>query len=126
MTLSELREALEKAEEPSRELDAMMAVATLYAEQDAWSEECGKVTIYLDGGGKRTERSEKYTSSLDAAVGLVERALPRWEWSAESLSGTFYAEVVPMGGNNPVGAKASAPALALCLALTRAMEAEAG
>lgn len=64
----------------------------------------------------------RYTASLDAAVGLVERVLPdaRWEVStAEKCPGAIVSSYERRVGE---GAYAATPAIALVLALLRALQ----
>lgn len=58
-----------------------------------------------------------YTASIDAAVALVERCLPGWSWEVMPGSGTVF------NGDPDAGTQAFAatPAIALCLALLRAL-----
>ena len=117
--LSELRERLEKAEGPSRELDAAIceALNLVEIEQD---EIIGPHPV-VKLPGKTYCTAAPLTSSLDAAVALVEQVLLGARYSV---------------GNNdrgrPVGQviwnkkweahEAPNAALALCIALVRAME----
>ena len=75
-----------------------------------------------------------FTASLDAAVALVERVLPGWYWASHSsqywdngrpadkcfLGGVYDASPPEINGKNFVVHKQTA-ALALCLALIRAL-----
>ena len=72
-----------------------------------------------------------YTASLDAAVALVDRVLPTWWWaiSRTPARGWHEGEVYPPNydSGDPlcgVGG-ASTPALALCIALLKALVAQA-
>jgi hypothetical protein len=107
MTLSELREALEKADGPSRELD--LAVRELLR-----SRPCDDFFS-----------APHYTSSLDAALSLVEHVLPGWDW--ETGSNVEYTMLSP-----PVGARrgkaalgsGATPAIGVLSALVRAAQVE--
>lgn len=100
-----LIEKLEQADGPSRELDAAIFEQVVKANR-----------IALDFSA--------YTSSLDAAVALVERVLPRHRWVIANRTGP------KVGGSASVyrddslkTAEAPTPALALCIALLKALEA---
>ncbi len=62
-------------------------------------------------------------ASLDAAVALVERVLPDWHVTVRGVNSSWHAEIVPtasMSVGFGIGHRGS-PALALCLALVRAL-----
>ncbi len=66
----------------------------------------------------------KYSSSLDAAVSFVERALPGTEWEVSTLYGVNAGTVgLNDGVNGPTRATHATPALALILATLRALSA---
>ena len=62
-----------------------------------------------------------YTSSLDAALKLVEAKLPGWDYLVARVSDGCSAEVGPPDSFQQIEAKAPTPALALILALLRAL-----
>lgn len=75
MTTAELIERLERAEAPSRELDAEIA-ALVHVDADgldfeAFPEPSGKVTIYFPSKVKQAYAAHRYTASIDAALTLV-------------------------------------------------------
>jgi hypothetical protein len=106
--LSELRERLENAEKPSRDLDVQIYRAIVLQNNYA-----------VD--------FKAFTKSLDAAIALVERALPGWEWDigtyADCHRKGYFASLVEDGfeedGEQVFGAT---PALALCVALLKELE----
>lgn len=122
---------LEAASGPDRELDAEIAFATRHPVNPAYVRE------YAISGAKMNptlspiqnyllENSPHYTSSLDAAIALAERVLPGWHWSVYDTDGTIAnnasAQVEPpeftFNVSDGVG---KTPALALCIAILRAV-----
>lgn len=65
----------------------------------------------------------RFTSSLDAALALVERVLPGTEWAVSTLYGKCHAEV-NMNAEEPATAQAATIPLALCIALLSASQAK--
>lgn len=124
MTLSPLIEKLKAAEAGSRELDAEIAKALgqphgMREEVDVES----RTIIEWDCTGR-------YTTSLDAIVALVEEKLPGHHWSVSrqceypALAGRDHRFAAFVGNyGTPKRAEGPTPALALCIALLRAMEA---
>lgn len=130
--LADLLARVEKAEGPDRELDGALWLAL----------ECrpnhGQVFdpeyapyLHVDPRGKEhpaiKEDAPPYTASLDAALALVERVLPGWDWVLSSVDGhRASAEVTPPDW--PVEAlhykTAKTPALALLAAMLKALEAQ--
>lgn len=107
-TLSELESELRKALEPSRKLDA-------------WLQRIHFPENFTDPNYD-VFTPLHYTSSIDAAVELLERVLPDGEggsadWIIGKTNGgmTIHARV----GNNPKEHFGETPALALCLAVVR-------
>lgn len=136
MTLNELREALKKAKGPSRELDAAIYNATNKASEAFKSPTRGEwVTDSKMDVLERFGELPAYTSSLDAAVGLVERVIGSKHlmldqgWRCDLPEGHATANIIDRqyGAPDREG-EATAPTLelAICLALTRAMETETG
>lgn len=136
-----LIERLEKADGPDREID-----------RDLWEAITGECThrkthfVYLENDERELECSDcgadtygkdkwsGLTSSLDAALGLVERKLPGWVWKLSTdgdasapdhkAHATLASEVWadPGAGMGVVTyGHAPTPALAVCLALLRAL-----
>lgn len=146
--VAELIEAVEKAPGANYALDC--AIFETLALPTEWFG--SKVVGHFKVGGKygfNTEdgfrhmdclRPPTYTSSLDSALSLVERVLPGWGWTVTAaLGGGFTATVFDATGKvfDPNGdANISlgewieqgryhrpTPALAICLALLKAVEA---
>ncbi|GIK47977.1 MAG: hypothetical protein BroJett013_06740 [Alphaproteobacteria bacterium] len=141
--LQSLLERLEKASGGDREIDAALHVALLKPEQYPddlryyrlpspsmdHMEMCAPGTYWLkQRSGASLHTAPNYTSSLDAALSLVERVMPgcgvevlasdRDTWRA-----TVWPWVSSRGTRADIGFQysyAKAPALALCLALVRA------
>lgn len=69
-----------------------------------------------------TERSTKFTASLDAAVGLVEKMLPGFDVCLARVSGEWSADIGPPDSFQAASAKSRpTPALALIAALLKAL-----
>lgn len=148
MTLSLLLRKLEEATGPDRELDARLHVA-LFDPQDVLLDpgHAGKPPhrppVY--GAGSELIRDEwsksdwdaiahqvgasaRYTSSVDEAIVLVEKMLPGWRKSVgEATDGKSWAGYLYKLEDRPeldtkVIANAPTPALALCIALLKALE----
>jgi len=107
--LTALIERAEKATGPDRELD--LAICSALG--------CD-MTGYEDAIGLG---SETYTSSLDAALALVEEKLPDCDWECTTarhrkgfMATVWYADVFR--------ADATTPALAIVLALLRALQSQ--
>lgn len=81
--LRDLAEMLNAATGASRELDAEIANATGW--RLVWNDVFDiSVREWVDANGiyKAQENAQpNFTSSIDAALALVERLLPGWEWS---------------------------------------------
>lgn len=131
MDLAELRERLEKASEPDRETDAL-----LWCSVTGETYEPSSVRVDMKRGEyvQRSWNVPAYTESLDAIVSLIEGKLPGWSWhlqapdaekshlpKQEVYSATL-SERYPKFGD-PLGFGRN-PALALCLAFVKAMEAQ--
>lgn len=129
-----LIEKLEQASEPSRELDAELFMF-LHPEADTFkSPTRGEwVTDAKSDVMDRFGELAPYTSSLDAAVALVERVLPSpfggvassgWEIGIYRLGrpGKWNVRLQSGWGHN-INLEALTPALALCIALLKALEA---
>ena len=144
-----LIEKLEAASEPSRELDAEVAVALEGWEWHGggeprefqrfaghWKKPGEEGYGTLEGQLCKCAESGNsepppYTSSLDAAVALVERVLPPlyggtlpaygWKWGVYKT--LYWTAWVREHGDEGVEVMRKTPALALCIALLRALEA---
>ena len=71
----------------------------------------------------------RYTDSLDAAIALVERVLPNpdWFWRVSTINGGAQARIYDMRDDDPEKefyGSGKNPALALCLAVVRALIAQ--
>jgi hypothetical protein len=150
--MTDLLTALQSAERGSRELDAKIAVyfgdrgavsivehdprTSIFSHQPGWCRNDENVSI----------RAGDYTTSIDAALALVERCLPGWSWLVRSpdkdalVPDKFFARLASpdfdavqweagdevsydiLGGQN-ASATAPTPPLALVIALVRAKEA---
>lgn len=117
---------LEEATEGSRELDAEIGIAAGLAERRRHSFD-GEEHIYeLRDSGSTNEVywPDAFTTSIDAAVALVERLLGDEYWWIIERGRTRSATI---GRWNPSGewyaTRCATPALALCLAALKAMEA---
>lgn len=123
---AKLIERLEKAEAGSRELDALVAVASgLATEINPKNPERVR---YIGEHSDFYLAATPVTRSLDAAVALVERLKPGQEWSIGSNQpdiGEPWARIrtAPL---RSLEESAATPALALCLALLKALEARDG
>lgn len=138
MTIEALIEKLSAVEEGSRELDGLIAQAfglmptfARWESRDEYSMLSGE-SIWVSGhyGDYKFYDPEPYTASLDAAVALVEQKLPNCSWGIESEqyydNGTirprYVARIRAQGSPRlHVVASFATPALALCLALLRAL-----
>lgn len=130
-TLKALEARLVEAKGPARKLDASIHVAVIGPVD--FSSEINPQPVDLGDGNY----VPLYTSSLDAAVALVEKVLgDKWTiariifnqndnrtWHAELREGylTSYSSVVLAGGYTRYNSGLPNGALALCLALVRAL-----
>lgn len=128
-TIQSLIERVEGASGPDRLLDAQIWCALLHPENKASTSRPGFVAITDDEPSRWGYKEvEHYTSSLEAALSLVERVLPGWrpafaqkengDWIA-SIYSTARLGIIP----HQIGDKPT-PALALILALLKAKAAE--
>lgn len=128
MTIEALIEKLETAEEGSRELDAEIALQvagwTLEkrgAERKAWWRAPGQ-----SWASTYNNNPPQFTRSLDAALALVAAKLPSREWGVYAdlenrRYDAFVADDVWDESFENITATAPTPALALCLALLKAL-----
>lgn len=134
--MTDLIATLEGLTEPSREVDALILAWSenrsvryedgnlLAKSKHAPYDEC--VLGWIDPGKHdrnftpQSEKQPRFTASLDAAIALVERVLPGWDYIIGHTNGglTIYAQV----GSREMYFGAT-PAIALCIALLRALEA---
>lgn len=87
-TLPELLSRVEAATGPDREIDALICVALrdvpdarhykLGARPNSSAHTDWRVDLVLDTGVVRSRTPAPYTASIDAALALMERALPGW------------------------------------------------
>lgn len=148
--LADLKALLDRATEPSRELDARLHIA-LYGWKlspvpaDADGKNAGEVYTpdgkppgngftYPHKGAIHPHYhvpDVRYTASLDAATQLCERLLPGWYWGAgnnpyASPQEAHSAWVTSPEGRGPGKLFAPTPALALCRAIVTALAAKEG
>ncbi|MEN6545673.1 MAG: hypothetical protein ABFE07_06485 [Armatimonadia bacterium] len=97
--LKELLERVEKATEPSKELNGDIAVITgQFNPADCYR---GRLDTHGDlwyGGWHRSGPAfvaPPYTSSIDACVALIEKVLPGWWWSTGRCALTGDASIGP-------------------------------
>lgn len=136
--LRSLLERCEKASGPDRELDADLAVAMGHFDYRLryGLEDCRivrgriidanqvEVGVVGKGGLLFIDDLPKFTASLDAAVALIEKALPGWDWRGQSMgSDGCFAEVWWHGWRDDtvIHAEAKSPTLALLSALLKAL-----
>lgn len=151
MTIPDLIALLEGAEQGSRELDAELSIAVRYIPYgpDHWlkSDEFPLVSAGygqvqpmdtdgvtpLPGGGWQ---APEFTDSVDAAIRLLKKVLPGWFWrcGATPLFPNGWAHVSRTDASNCdrrdevscSSGKAATPAIALCIATLRALQAKTG
>ena len=116
--MDDLLKRLEEATEGSRELDA--EIGETLGIEPAWYGPYG----YYDAAKDAPREHEHYTTSLDAALTLVPEG---WDWAIVSDDqASVYRRKKSSGGyeeifDSPV--EAATPALALCVASLKAIEA---
>lgn len=132
MTLSEIIERLEKAECGDRKLDLTIMNLLAPRAEDEKHLVMGKLLGAKWGAyGHMANQIEyfieapKITSSVDAAIALAEKALPKWSISL-GLSEWYKFPVVTMGRSYPtnksVAVEHHTAPLALCLAILKAKQ----
>ena len=118
MTNAPLISRLEEAKEGSRELSNMILLALGWRERGGRARFLTHFAVSPDGAEIPWGDHPDPSRNLQAAVDLVPEGLP---WDMES------AGIVEMGTDNgPVEGIAATPALALCVAIIKAMEAGDG
>jgi hypothetical protein len=126
-TLKSLLERVEKATGPDSALDVAIACTLLDARQHkAWNAANGlrpRGAPPLPDDVFWMRHARPYTSSLDAALALVEEKLPGWDWSLHFDNGEALAGIQPPSedGCNFSDCSGATPALALLHALLRAL-----
>jgi hypothetical protein len=112
MTRTELIAALKSAKGPDARLDVLIDNFLGLAK---W-----RYIPRIDGDGEQVRITPAaYTTSIDAAVALIESVRPETLWAVYSGG---EAEVDDETGIATVGARAATPAIALVLALLESME----
>jgi len=122
---------LRSAESGSRELDAMIAVSLQIMPNNAF-QPCASLDAGTFGTGAHTFwRAPEYTTSIDAALALVERMLPGGLWRVEKISGVLadqmnapYWATAGKAGEQEAAYGKTAP-IAILTALFTALEAKA-
>jgi hypothetical protein len=138
MTRAELIERLEKARGEDRELDGLI-FGWLHKTEPCGTFMCGfdeekfqfrhpddAPTGRFRAWYVRGENVPAYTASIDAVVALVERELPGWGYYLRSDKegngcGLVYPDAFRV---TPCHCMGATPAIAVCLALLRALEAQ--
>jgi len=123
--LQALLERVEAASGPDRDIDLELAlIGYPHTTREHWlTDELGRLAF----GSQR-----RYTASLDAAVGLVEKMLPGRSWEVREQKHSSFpraigaqALIMSMSENETMrgdsSARAKTPALALIAALLKAM-----
>jgi len=138
--IAELIERLEKAEGPDREIDADILLALDQQPNEHYKEPWRRPILlsreqqrpglleYVEISGVSARAAPAYTASLDAALSLVERKLPGVHWSVSNAAVKPRANVWMPQPTRPIMGPYSSgatPALAVCLALLRALSTEA-
>lgn len=117
--MTSLIERLEGAEVGSRELDADLQDA-LFCCQIKRERQLLQSYVFHMGDGE-WELIPHYTTSLDAALALVERVLPGWAWSVGNKAQGGQAYLMRGLGDGLIEGKGASPALALCIALLKVL-----
>lgn len=123
-------ERLEAATGADREIDAdlMVALCGAWRVNDSQFYGPGEKSWSF---GEYEEESRAWcgplpylTASLDAALALVEEKLPGCDWNLDRDSGRYEFEILPTEERIGYGARSATPALAVLIALLRALEAK--
>jgi hypothetical protein len=128
--LTDLIARVEKASGPDRELDADIDVA-LFGGETVWKQANYIMEQYPVSrrpsrghvGGFANEAIPLYTQSLDAVEALVERELPNHDWQVFRTVGAGWYAIIDKGHAEQHGRSEANAAIALLLALLKAMEA---
>lgn len=111
--LTSLIERVEKATGPDRELDAAIEVAMLgtthmpddliYYKTTTRADHCLPGAYWrVSRSGEYLRTSEKYTSSLDAALALVEEKLPGWTRTVDATAPDLGIDVELFAPNDSI------------------------
>lgn len=121
--LAKLADRIERAEGPSRELDAEIALAAGWTER-VHGNPSFKVRSCQDPTGKQYQHglvawAPRYTASIDAAMTLVPEPA---EWTLSVVNDEPCLVTIPAPGTmgDAIHTLAATPALALCAAALRA------
>lgn len=144
--MNDLLARIEAAEGPSREIDLALANLLVFSEPhrlisslvSGWSHDFAYPESELPLGGDEyhgwakalnhmiAQPVERYTSSIDAALALCERVLPKWEIlltdEGETGSTSWIASIGPRETFMSYEAKGRTPSLALLAALLKAKD----
>lgn len=123
---ADLIERVGKAEGADRNLDG--AIYWHLLEENRAERELWWVELQFAATPENGDWRKPYTSSLDAALSLVERKLPGVHWSVSNAAVKPRANVWMPQPTRPIMGPYSSgatPALAVCLALLRALSTEA-
>lgn len=118
MTIEALIEKLSAATGPDRDIDGAL-VEVFATHPPLWKRKRGSTSEWGNDHPLSSWDAPRYTASLDAALALVEKKLPGWDWEVHNNG---LARLLSPEGNS-IYANAPTPALALCLALLRALQA---
>jgi hypothetical protein len=139
MKIPEIIEALEKAEGPSRGIDAEISMTALGMRmENKLADYPDEVPVFVVHDGNSSGSIEvmfpRFTSSVDAALALHERVLPGWFWRCGEtpLFPKGWAYVSRTDASNcdkkdeaaSSDGKAASPAIALCIATLKALQAK--
>lgn len=122
-----LIEKLEGAAEGSREMDCALGVLVddFVIDGERYGEPAYCHTIndtYMRPGQSGDMMVPPYSTSIDAALALIERRLPGWGFVLETDAPEFAVRIGPPEGPWPAEEiHAKTPALALCIALLQAL-----
>lgn len=130
--LTALAARLEAATGPSRALDCDITELFEVCEPPDCLPDIRAINLAKVRAGGDDCEIERYTSSLDAITALVERTLPGWTWGLNGadpeLDSVCVSELWRGDPNHApmqrAYAESATPALALCLALVRAIFAQ--
>ncbi len=124
--LTELLARVEGCKGPDREIDCAIAVALegYYTKpHPGWPDDPTR-TMYckIDADGSRIEPGNasdmlvhEYTGSIDAALALVERMLPGWDYGMDRDQGEFIVTLTAAGASMAKGHQAEAATLPLAI-----------
>lgn len=118
---------LEAAAEGSRELDRGVAFAVKlpFPSWASFNEHAARHdygTSFIAHGPWIMERIPPLTTSIDAAVALFAERLPGWAWRISAYVNSRPEALIWQAGKEaPQRVAAATPALALCIALLRAL-----